>query len=479
MNRYSKASTLLLAALLAGSLAACGTTAQETETQLTTQAARETVTAQASASAEEGAAEAESVESGEIDWFTDRDLEQTADLSEATYLTVSDGEDLEITAAGVYVLSGSARNATVVVDAGDDDKVQLVLDGLTVANDSEPCIRVENADKVFVTTAEGESGLSVTGTFSGNGGDAVIFSRDDLVLNGTGTLTIESTDNGVTSKDDLKVTGGTLVIRCASDGLEANDAIAVADGEITIAAEKDGLNAGNDEDDAAGQVYLGGGTLTITAGSDGVHGDATVQVDDGTLTITAPEGLEGTFVQINGGVVGIAASDDGINATNQSSAVTTAVEINGGEITVSMGAGDTDGIDSNGDVSINGGTVDITGQSPFDYDGTAEHTGGVIVVNGVETDTIANQMMGGRGMTGGGQGGFPGGMPQDGSNGMRGPGGMPGGQMEEGIDGMENGEAFGGDQGRRRGPRPGGMPGDRGGQPADGMDQTARGTGTA
>ena len=171
------------------------------------------------------------------DLFTDRDLEQTADLSEAKTYTISDGQTIEITSEGVYVITGSASNASIIVEAGDEDKVQLVLDGVTITNDSIPCIYVKSADKVFVTTTDSENSLSVTGTFTADGDtntDAVIFSKDDLVLNGVGTLNIQSSDNGVTCKDDMKITGGTINIACEADALEANDSIRIADGEINI-----------------------------------------------------------------------------------------------------------------------------------------------------------------------------------------------------------------------------------------------------
>jgi len=73
-----------------------------------------------------------------------------------------------------------------------------------------------------------------------------------------------------------------------------------------------------------------------------------------------------------------------------------------------MGQGDTDGIDSNGNIYVNGGTINITGNSPFDYDGEAKYTGGTIIVNGETTNTITNQMMGGGGQPGGqmGRGGM-------------------------------------------------------------------------
>ena len=87
------------------------------------------------------------------DMFTDRDLEQTADTSEATYYTVKSGEDITITAAGVYVISGNAENVTIYVEAEDEDKVQIVLDGVNIANETAPVIYVKSADKVFVTTA--------------------------------------------------------------------------------------------------------------------------------------------------------------------------------------------------------------------------------------------------------------------------------------------------------------------------------------
>ena len=343
--------------------------------------------------------------------FTDRDMEQTADLSEAVYYSVSSGQDITITSAGVYVLSGEASNVTVYVEAGKDDKVQLVLDGVSVTNESFPVIYVKSADKVFVTTSA-DSTLSVTGTFVSDGNtntDGVIFSKADLTLNGTATLTVSSTDNGIVGKDDLKITGGTYVINAASKAIEANDSIRIADGVLYLTAGTDGLHAENDEDASKGYIYIGGGSLTITAGDDAIHATTVVQTDGGTIAITAAEGIEATYIQFNAGTISIQASDDGVNAAYKSSAYTPTVEINGGEITVSMGAGDTDGIDSNGNIIVNGGTVSVTGNSTFDYDGTAQYNGGTIIINGQQVSSIPNQMMGGRGGFGGGNGGFGGG----------------------------------------------------------------------
>ena len=338
--------------------------------------------------------------------FTDRDLVQTADLTEAVTYAVADGQDITITEAGVYVLTGQAKDVTVYVAADKEDKVQLVLDGLAITNGNAPAIYVKSADKVFVTTA-GDSALAVTGAFLSDGDthtDGVIFSKSDLVLNGTATLTVTSSENGIVGKDDLKITGGTYRVSAQSKTIEANDSIRIADGVFELTAGTDGLHAEND-DDTTGYIYLGGGTFTIQAGDDGLHATAVIQVDDGELTIAAAEGFEATYVQLNGGTIAISSWDDGINAAQKSKAYRATVEINGGDITIAMGAGDTDGVDSNGNILVNGGTVSVTGNSAFDYDGTGTITGGTVIVNGQQVTTLPNQMMGGRGGFGGGWGG--------------------------------------------------------------------------
>ena len=188
--------------------------------------------------------------------FTERDLTQTADLSEATAITVSDGATVTISKAGVYVLTGSAENATVVVDAEDDDKVQLILNGLSIVNADQPCILVENADKVFLTSAEGtENTLSVSGSFTADE-DAAVYSRDDLVLNGLGTVTVLSAGDGIRTNDDLKLTGGTWVVNAKGTALKAHDSISAADGVYTLTAGGDGLHAEDSDDDTTGSILI-------------------------------------------------------------------------------------------------------------------------------------------------------------------------------------------------------------------------------
>ncbi len=341
--------------------------------------------------------------------FTERDLQQTAELEEASYITLTSDEDVLIDEEGVYVLSGSASNVTVWVEADDEAKVQLVLDGVSITNENAPAIYVVSADKVFVTLT-GDSSMAVTGAYETSSLDSVIISKSDLTLNGTGSLTVISAKgNGITSKDDLKITGGTYNITAALDGLEANDSIRIYAGDISIASQKDALHSENDKDSSLGYIYIYNATLDISAGDDGIQGNAIVQIDGGTINInTSTEGIEGTYVQINGGTINIYATDDGINVSQKSS-YDLIMEINGGNITIKMASGDTDALDSNGNLYINGGTLNITANSAFDYNGIGELNGGDITVNGETVTVLTQSMMGGFGGGGmGGRGGKPG-----------------------------------------------------------------------
>ena len=207
---------------------------------------------------------------GENVLFTKRDLEQSPDLTGAKTLTVKDGETLNINAEGTYIITGTAKNCTIKVDADKKAKVQLVLQDVTVTNTDFPAIYVVSADKCFVTL-QGSNSLSVTGSFRSDGEtntDAVIYSREDLTFNGTDTLTLTSSENGISGKDDVKFTGGTYVITSDLDAIEANDSVAVYDGTFTIVTKKDGIHSENSDDNTVGWIVIAGGTMNIQAKSD-------------------------------------------------------------------------------------------------------------------------------------------------------------------------------------------------------------------
>lgn len=330
--------------------------------------------------------------------FTDRDLEQTADLSEAVTLAPKSGEDLTITEAGVFVLSGTYEDVTVIVEAADDAKVQLVLDGYHVNNIDAPAIYIKSGDKIFVTSTDSENSLNVTGAFIADGEtnlDAVIFSKSDLVLNGVGTVQITSAQgNAVSSKDDLKITGGTYVVTASEDGFEANDGLYVYDGKFNVTVDKDAFHSENSDDLTVGEILILGGTFNISAGDDAIQGTTKVQIDDGVIIIeTSTEGIEATNIEINSGDIKLYASDDGINAS-QKSDLDVAIVVNGGTIDVTMGSGDTDAFDANGSITINGGTINVTAGSAFDSDAGTTLNGGTVTVNGEVITEITQSQMG-------------------------------------------------------------------------------------
>ena len=184
------------------------------------------------------------------------------------------------------------------------------------------------------------------------------------------------------------------------------------------------MHAENNDDETLGGITITGGSFTINASDDGIHATTLLQIDAGTFDITAAEGLEATYVKINDGKISISASDDGVNAASKSSVYTPTIEINGGTLTIVMGAGDTDGIDSNGNLIVSGGTIDITGSSAFDYDGSAQYNGGTIIINGETVNAITGQMMGGmHGMDG-----------MNGTGGMNGTNDMNGTGLADGPD---------------------------------------------
>ncbi len=416
--KYTALAALVLAAALA--LSACGTQTDQTaqNSQTGTQNANGSAGSSGTAQTVDSALYEEA--------FSSRDLSGEYDESEAVTIRLNgssaeassdavqiSGGTVTITAAGTYILSGSLQNGSVIVNASKDDKVQLVLNNAEIRSESFAAIYVVQADKVFVTLAGGSvNTLSNGGSFTqtdDNNVDGVIFSKDDLTLNGSGTLTVTSpAGHGIVGKDEVTITGGSYQITADGHAIAGKDSIAIAGGSFVLQAGKDGLHAENSDDETKGSLYIADGSFTITVRDDAVHAETLLQIDGGSFSITAAEGLEATYIRINGGDIQISASDDGVNAARKSSAYTPTFEMNGGTLTVKMGAGDTDGIDSNGNIVINGGTISVTGNSTFDYDGTATYNGGTIIINGQQVNAIPNQMMGG-GMGGGGMNGGMGG----------------------------------------------------------------------
>lgn len=265
------------------------------------------VSSETETNAEETSAQSEAGTFSSADMFTERDLAGTYEESEAVYVTLSDdgitgetdgdvidGQTVTITEEGTYVFSGTLSEGQIVVDA-DDAKVQIVLDNVDITCATSAAVYVKSAEKVFVTLAEGsQNTLRNTDEYvavDDNNIDAVIFSKSDLTLKGTGSLTIVSAEgHGIVSKDDLKITGGTYDITAAGHALSGKDSVRIADGIFVLTAEKDGIHAENADDEEKGYIYIADGDFTITSDGDGMGASNIVQIEDGTFDITAGGG---------------------------------------------------------------------------------------------------------------------------------------------------------------------------------------------
>lgn len=307
------------------------------------------------------------------DMFTDRDYEVGYEESESAVImlngsTASCDSDavqitdniVTITDEGTYILSGTLEDGMIIVDADSTDKLQIVLDGVDIHSESSAAIYVLQADKVFLTLAEGaENSLSGGEEFiaiDDNNIDAVIFSKDDLTLNGRGSLKIVSpAGHGIVSKDDLVITSGTYSINAASHGLSGKDSVRIADGSLTILSGKDGIHAENGDDEALGFLYIAGGTFNVTAEGDGLSAENSMQIEDGLFTIVSGGGSSNeTTASLED-----TSSTKGIKASGN-------LVLNGG--TFSVDAAD-DGFHSNASITINDGTYEIsTGDDGFHAD---------------------------------------------------------------------------------------------------------------
>ena len=161
-----------------------------------------------------------------------------------------------ISKEGCYLISGELEDGQIIVDAGDSDKVQLVLDNASIHCSTGSAILVRNANKVKVTlAADSENELSDGTEYQtdDDNPDAALFSKDDLVINGSGSLTVQGNyKHGIAGNDDLVITGGRLTVNSLSHALRGKDSVAILDGTFVLTSQKDGIQASNTEDSTKG-----------------------------------------------------------------------------------------------------------------------------------------------------------------------------------------------------------------------------------
>lgn len=292
--------------------------------------------------------------------FSDRDFDDTYSDAQVLELTGSQ----PITSAGTYLLQGNLENGQVIVAAGEQDKVQLVLSGVSITASGTAPIYIASADKVFITLAEGtENTLTCTGDFmqtDENNVDAAIFAKCDVTFNGKGSLQVScEKGHGIVTKDELAITGGTYHIAAAGQGLGGKDSLNIAGGDFTIQSGTDGLQSKHDENAAYGNIYIAGGNFDITAGTDGMDVSNTLAILGGTFQITTGGGSDAGTQNGNEwggfpGYGGTSSSQDTGSYKGLKAAV--AVSVSGG--TFSMDTQD-DAIHSNDTVQIAGGEFTI------------------------------------------------------------------------------------------------------------------------
>lgn len=356
---------------------------------------------------------------------------------------VKSGAALAIGGTGTLTVDGNAKNGI----KGAADAVITVAEGklnINAADDGLSC-----DDELNITGGT----LSITA-----GGDAVKASPDtgenpdttslgNVTISG-GTLTLNATEDGVQADGDLTISGGTFHVKtngghttaltddsASCKGFKAGKTLTVTGGTLTVDSADDALHANTD-------VTISGGTLTLATGDDGVHADNDLVI--GTkgasststprINITASyEGLEGTTVTVYSGDIDVAASDDGVNAANSTLGERSdkyAINIAGGDLYIDAGS---DGLDSNNDINITGGKVEVYGadavmDAAIDYDGTFTLSGGTLFGAGMEPCAGTQAYIAvGETSPSGGMGGGPHG--QGGGQGMTPPGDANGSQM--------------------------------------------------
>lgn len=336
-----------------------------------------------------------------------------------------------ISKEGTYVLSGAGNQIQVVVDTTEEENVQLVLNQVYLEHDETAPIYIKNGKNAYVTLAEGtdnsiidaraayvepEDGEEVTYPEGKEPIEAAIYSEIDLVLNGTGKLIVEAGyDDGIRTKDDMEIISGTYHVTSQDDAFVGKDSISVRDGNITTLAKGTALKSNKSDDLEKGYVVIDGGNFDLTATEgDGMHGEFALVINDGDILIReCEEGLEAMNIIINGGNIELTATDDGVNISEAEDYTATfggvtmmegadtaidhipgALIINGGNLLVAASG---DGLDSNGDILIAGGTTVVNGPTnagngTLDYADSFYMTGGVLAISGNQgmEQTISN-----------------------------------------------------------------------------------------
>ena len=268
---------------------------------------------------------------------------------------------ITITSAGVYVLSGKLDNGQVIVDVQNKGIVRLVLNGAEISSLDNAPIYVKNAGKTIITLQDGtENAVSDGASYkleiaASEEPNSAIFSKDSLTINGNGALTVHGNyNNGITSRDDLKITGGNIKIYSADDALLGRDMVAIKGGSLVIEAGGDGIRSSNDSDASKGLIAIESGSFDIKAGKDGIQAEASLLINDGAFNISSGGGNANAKARVEEKGPGQRGTPEGMtSATPNANAVPDA------NTTAAAEEESTKAIKASKDIAINGGTFNI------------------------------------------------------------------------------------------------------------------------
>ena len=416
-KRYKFLAAALCVLTLSASLAACGNTKNDS-----------TATASATDAKVKAIDSSIDIDMNDVEGSLDLDNAYTVTLNGTSATTDAkgveiDGSEVKITSGGVYRVSGSLSDGQLKVKTdNDNESVVLALDGVDITNKSGAAIHIKNALSAYIVALSGTTNtLTDTANYefaaddTDGEPDATIFSKEDLVIGGKGSLTVNANYSAaVKGKDNLYITDTALTVTSVDDGIKGRDSLSILGGEITIktadgAAQTTKQNFGrwgnqqtssdttsakgikatnaitisggtidiNGADDALhsnGDLTVSGGELTLASSDDGMHADSDLTIAGGKIDITRSyEGIEAQTITISDGDIKVRASDDGINAAggNDSSQ-------QGG-----FGGGDPFSSDNSAMISVTGGAIYLNADGDgFDSNGAAQMSGGTLYVDG-------------------------------------------------------------------------------------------------
>jgi hypothetical protein len=321
-------------------------------------------------------------------------LAGTSVRSSSKNVSISGGS-ATVTAAGTYRIAGALLDGQISVDTADKGIVRLILDNANITSKTGVPLIVNKASEVMIVLEADSKNQLVDGLSEdpedpedpwdpwdpdpwdpspseGPGTDqeterpgATLFSKANLTISGTGSLTVTgNARDGISTNDGLVIDSGTITVDAVDDGIRGKDYVVVNNGTIKVTADGDGIKATNDKVSGKGYVAIKGGDLAVTAGGDGIAAATDIAVSGGKLSLTSGGGhltpvaedasakgmKAGTTIAVGGGVILADSADDAINSDD-------AVTISGG--TLQLATGD-DGIQAKSSLNIINGSVAVT-----------------------------------------------------------------------------------------------------------------------